>query len=238
MIRCAFADSFRLATLIPARFRPSISLSSTRGSTTTPLPITQALSEWRIPEGIRWHWSSSPSRPILCPALLPPWKRTIVVARSASRSVILPLPSSPHWAPTMTTPGTGWILTGAAGGCGAGCGAGGPAPRQGAARDRPVTAIVAEHRHFVADLGQPRDGPRTDLLLELFVGQIGRDHHRAFGLVALVDQRVELLEHPVGAFLGAEVVDVEEVDRGELVEEGEVVVAAGFGVVGGGDPGP
>src|SRR5438270_13591358 len=27
-------------------------------------------------------------------------------ARSAIRSVILPLPSSPHWAPTTTSPGT------------------------------------------------------------------------------------------------------------------------------------
>src|SRR5436305_126965 len=45
MIRCAFADSFRFATLIPARFSPSISLSSTRGSTTTPLPITHVFAE-------------------------------------------------------------------------------------------------------------------------------------------------------------------------------------------------
>src|ERR1700753_3542851 len=119
MIRCALAEIFRLATLIPARLSPSISLSSTRGSMTTPLPITQALSEWRIPDGIRWNLNSSPSRTIVWPALLPPWKRTIVVARSASRSVILPLPSSPHWAPTMTTPGTGWILTVVGGGCGA-----------------------------------------------------------------------------------------------------------------------
>ena len=42
------------------------------------------------------------------------------------------------------------------------------------------------------------------------------------GLVALVDERVELLEHPVGALLGPEVVDVEEVDRGQALEELEV----------------
>ena len=45
-------------------------------------------------------------------------------------------------------------------------------------------------------------------------------------LVALVDQRVELLEHPVGALLGAEVVDVEEVHRGQALEEGEIGVLA------------
>ncbi len=127
MIRCALAESRRLATLTPARFSPSISLSRTRGSTTTPLPITQVFSEWRIPEGIRWNLNSSPSRTIVWPALLPPWKRTIVVARSASRSVILPLPSSPHWAPTMTTPGIGRILTVVAARAGAGLRLGGAA---------------------------------------------------------------------------------------------------------------
>ena len=47
-------------------------------------------------------------------------------------------------------------------------------------------------------------------------------------LVALVDQGVELLEHPVGAFLRTEVVDVEKVDRGEPLEEGGVGVASGL----------
>src|SRR5690606_5144703 len=37
------------------------------------------------------------------PALCPPWKRTTMSARSDSQSTILPLPSSPHWAPTTTT---------------------------------------------------------------------------------------------------------------------------------------
>src|SRR5678815_1124150 len=37
------------------------------------------------------------------PALCPPWKRTTTSARSDSQSTILPLPSSPHWAPTTTT---------------------------------------------------------------------------------------------------------------------------------------
>src|ERR1700756_4981471 len=34
------------------------------------------------------------------PALLPPWVRTTRSACSVSTSIILPLPSSPHWAPT------------------------------------------------------------------------------------------------------------------------------------------
>src|SRR6185437_16787943 len=46
-------------------------------------------------------------RTIVCPALLPPWKRTTASARSASRSVTFPFPSSPHWAPTNTIPGIG-----------------------------------------------------------------------------------------------------------------------------------
>src|SRR5512146_506921 len=37
------------------------------------------------------------------PALWPPWKRTTISARSDSQSTILPLPSSPHWAPTTVT---------------------------------------------------------------------------------------------------------------------------------------
>src|SRR3954469_20351686 len=37
------------------------------------------------------------------PALWPPWNRTTTSACSDSQSTILPLPSSPHWAPTTTT---------------------------------------------------------------------------------------------------------------------------------------
>src|ERR1700761_8220221 len=174
MIRCALAESRRLATLIPARLRLSISASSTRGSTTTPLPITEVFSECRIPEGIRWNLYSVPSWTIVCPALLPPWKRTMVVARSASRSVILPFPSSPHWAPTMTTPGTVWILTGVGGGCGA---LGGQA------------VIFAVHRDHapIAHLDQARDGSPADLLDQLGFVEVGRHQHGPLGLVALVD---------------------------------------------------
>src|SRR6266851_4324537 len=41
----------------------------------------------------------------VCPALLPPWYLTTKSTRSPSRSVALPLPSSPHWAPTSTMAG-------------------------------------------------------------------------------------------------------------------------------------
>ena len=85
--------------------RPSSSSQSTFGSTTTPLPIMHSLPGYRMPDGIRWNLKTSPSRTIVWPALLPPWKRTTASACSASRSVIFPLPSSPHWAPTMTIPG-------------------------------------------------------------------------------------------------------------------------------------
>src|SRR3712207_2121232 len=59
-----------------------------------------------MPDGIRWNFHLTPSRTIVWPALLPPWKRMTRSARSASRSMIFPFPSSPHWAPTTTIPGT------------------------------------------------------------------------------------------------------------------------------------
>src|SRR3954447_3157825 len=169
MIRCALAEIFSLPTSIPRRLRPSISSSKIRGSRTTPLPITQTLSEWRIPDGIRWNLNFSPSRTIVWPALLPPWKRTITSVRSASRSVTLPLPSSPHWAPTITKPGMAAALC-----------------RFGRLGDLAVAAIVAEERHLVADLAQARDRATADLLLEFLVGKVGRDQDRALRLIALV----------------------------------------------------
>src|SRR5580692_7404978 len=46
----------------------------------------------------------------VCPALWPPWKRTTTSARADSQSTILPLPSSPHWAPITATFDMGNIL--------------------------------------------------------------------------------------------------------------------------------
>src|SRR5579884_1342622 len=107
MIRCALAEIRSALVSTPRRRSSSSSSVSTRGSITTPLPITHGLPGCRIPEGIRCSFQASPLRTIVCPALLPPWKRTTTSARSASRSVTLPLPSSPHWAPTNTIPGIG-----------------------------------------------------------------------------------------------------------------------------------
>src|SRR3954471_8946037 len=58
-----------------------------------------------MPDGMRWNFHVSPAWMIVWPALLPPWKRTTTSACSARRSMTLPLPSSPHWAPTITVPG-------------------------------------------------------------------------------------------------------------------------------------
>ena len=87
-------------------------------------------------------------------------------------------------------------------------------------------AVLADQRDFVAHLGQPRDRAFVDLLAQLLgVEHVRRDHHRALLLVACVDDRVELLEHPRRRLLGADVVDVEEVDGGELVEQFQVRAA-------------
>src|SRR3954468_15553949 len=58
-----------------------------------------------MPLGMRGNFHVSPPWMIVWPALLPPWKQTTTSACSARRSMTLPLPSSPHWAPTITVPG-------------------------------------------------------------------------------------------------------------------------------------
>src|SRR5919107_6272319 len=171
MIRWALADSFRPLMSIALARSPSISSQSTFGSTTTPLPITHSLPGYRMPDGIRWNLNVSPLRTIVWPALLPPWKRTTASACSASRSVIFPLPSSPHWAPTITMPD---IARGSLG---------------RVLEDLP--AILAQQRDRLAHLSQPRNGALGDLLDELLVREVGGDHHRALRLVAGVDDRVE-----------------------------------------------
>src|SRR5579863_6590450 len=157
-----------------------------------------------MPEGTRWNFHSSPSRTIVWPALLPPWKRTTASARSASRSVILPLPSSPHWAPTITIPGMSAEST---------------------ASIRDAACVRAEERQEFAHPLEPRDGSLAQLLGELRRTEIRGDERRALVLIARVDDRIELLEHPLRAVLGAEVVDVQQVDRGEAVQEVEHAVA-------------
>src|SRR5919201_3106874 len=215
MIRCALALIRSPLASMPLARRPSISSVSTRGSTTTPLPMTHSLPGYRIPLGIRWNAHFWPSRTIVWPALLPPWKRTTMSARSASRSTILPLPSSPHWAPTMTMPGIATQCV----------------RRRTCARSRdelPIVqpaGVVAEERQHRAHLLEARHRPRADLGGELpRVFDVRRDDDRALVLVARVDDRVELLEHPRRRVLGADVVDVQEVDGRQAI--GEVEVAA------------
>src|SRR6476646_2116229 len=59
---------------------------------------------------MRWNLNVSSPRTMVWPALFPPWKRATTSARSARRSTTLPLPSSPHCAPTTTVSGIGLHL--------------------------------------------------------------------------------------------------------------------------------
>ena len=75
-------------------------------------------------------------------------------------------------------------------------------------------------QRVAAHLVQPRDRALADLLAQLVVGaRFVVSSDRAAVLVARVDDRVELLEHPRRALLGADVVDVQQVDGGEAVEQ-------------------
>src|SRR3954451_23220857 len=135
---------------------------------------------------------------IVWPALLPPWYRITMSARSASRSVTFPFPSSPHWAPTTTKPGIDPLSV-----------------------REPL--IRSHDGNGGAHLGQAGDGPVAELLTELVaIGEIGRDEHRPLLLPALVDDRVELFEDPFAALLGTDVVDVQQVDLREPPEQVEV----------------
>src|ERR1700681_3503988 len=82
-----------------------ISRRSTIGSTTTPLPMTQTQSGYRMPDGMSWNLNSPCSVMTVWPALLPPCERITMSALAARKSMTFPLPSSPHWPPTrmMTT---------------------------------------------------------------------------------------------------------------------------------------
>src|SRR5687768_6889888 len=75
-------------------------------STTVPGPSTQIAPGLKMPEGTRWSLNSPPSLTTVWPALLPPWNRMTRSASCARRSVIFPLPSSPHCAPTIAVTGT------------------------------------------------------------------------------------------------------------------------------------
>jgi hypothetical protein len=74
MIRCASEEISNRSQDTPRSARPSISVSSTFGSTTTPLPITGITLGVSTPEGSRCRAYFCPSGvTTVCPALLPPW---------------------------------------------------------------------------------------------------------------------------------------------------------------------
>ena len=63
-------------------------------------------------------------------------------------------------------------------------------PAERRVRSGAVALVLAEERQRVAaDLDQPGDGPRSDLLLERGLVEVGGDHHRALRLVPLVHDR-------------------------------------------------
>ena len=97
----------------------------------------------------------------------------------------------------------------------------------------------AEHRQRIAaDLVEPRDGAVADLRAQLgrmrrrpprrpLLARRGSSSAAAPAvLVARVDDRVELLEHPRRRLLGADVVDVQQVDRAQPVDQLAERVAA------------
>ena len=99
----ARSEMRRLSFVMVTPWPRSSLISSTRpmGSSTTPLPMTQSLSDHRMPEGTRWRIYFFPLAITVWPALLPPWPRATTSADSVRKSIILPLPSSPHWEPII-----------------------------------------------------------------------------------------------------------------------------------------
>ena len=104
-ISAALSASFRFSGVTSTPFLRMASISSinAQGSTTTPLPMIDNLPGRTTPDGNRLSLYSTLPMTSVWPALWPPWKRTTTSARSESQSTILPLPSSPHWAPTTAT---------------------------------------------------------------------------------------------------------------------------------------
>ena len=87
----------------PCSRRSAISEIRCVGSMTTPLPMTDSFPGRTMPDGSSDSLYSTPPMTSVWPALCPPWKRTTTSARLESQSTILPLPSSPHWAPITAT---------------------------------------------------------------------------------------------------------------------------------------
>src|SRR3954471_2791537 len=122
---------------------------------------------------MRWNFHVSPSRTIVWPALLPPWKRATTSARRASRSTIFPFPSSPHWAPTMTVPGMVELSVGSR-----------RLRRPHVGAELPRVGSV--QREDLAHLLQPGHRALVDLLGQLVALEVRRDDDRPLLLVARV----------------------------------------------------
>src|SRR5580658_9495684 len=86
----------------PAARSDDTSLRKASGSMTTPLPTTLVHSGRKTPPGTSCRTNFFPLMMTVCPALWPPAYRATTEKVRVSTSTILPLPSSPHWAPTMT----------------------------------------------------------------------------------------------------------------------------------------
>ena len=106
-ITCALPLTTSSPSSTPRCSKASSSRNRASGETTTPLAITETQSGERMPLGSRWVANFWPSTTIVCPALCPPLVRTQKSIESSvvSWSVALPLPSSPHWAPSTTIAG-------------------------------------------------------------------------------------------------------------------------------------
>ncbi len=105
VMTCAAALTTSRDVSTPRALSPSISSNSTPRSTTTPLPMIGVQPGVRMPDGRRCNAYFSDPTTIVWPALLPPLNLTTASTRLPSRSVALPLPSSPHWAPSRTIAG-------------------------------------------------------------------------------------------------------------------------------------
>src|SRR5712692_5443101 len=90
------------STFTPASRRAATSFRKAMGSSTTPLPMTLRQPGRNTPQGTSCKMNFLLWMMTVWPALCPPPYRATMEKFSEKTSTILPLPSSPHCAPTMT----------------------------------------------------------------------------------------------------------------------------------------
>src|SRR5712692_2837893 len=90
------------STFTPASRRAATSVRKAIGSSTTPLPMTLRQPGRNTPQGTSCKMNFLLWMMTVWPALCPPPYRATMEKFSEKTSTILPLPSSPHCAPTMT----------------------------------------------------------------------------------------------------------------------------------------